>query len=257
MFKSKLLSTVNFIDHAFFGRNGGVSTGTFSSLNFSFNVGDIPEHVIQNRQIIADKFNLRWEQLIVLKQIHSTKVLNINSNELVIEGDGLIMNPEFALNKQYAIGVVTADCMPLLFVDTKLKLIAAVHAGWRGLINGILENTIVELSKQYSLVHNLLVAIGPSIRQKSYEVDEKFYNNFVHTDGHSAKFFTIGNKNTFFFDFSGYAVQKLKNLGLQTSQIDVLPNNTYIEEENFFSHRRSTHKNEATRGLQASVILLK
>jgi YfiH family protein len=254
LFHSKLLSKVNFIEHAFFGRAGGVSTGNFSSLNFSFKVGDVEQNVIQNREIIANKFQIDWNNILVLQQVHSTKVLWANNNICNAEGDGLIASKDSNIDKKHAIGVVTADCLPLLFVDTKLQIISAVHAGWRGLLNGILENTILEFTKKNSLVGNLLVAIGPSIRKESYEVDESFYSAFINKDSNSASFFTNTKHNKFLFDFTGYAVYKLKNLGLSLSQIDVLPHNTYLEEDNFFSHRLSFHKNEASRGLQLSVI---
>ena len=257
MFHSKLLSQVDFIEHAFFGREGGVSTGNFASLNFSLNVGDVEQNVIKNRDIIANKFQINSENIVVLKQVHSNRVLWVNNNICNSEGDGLILSRDSPIDNKLAIGVVTADCLPVLFVDTKLQIISAVHAGWRGLLEGILENTILEFMKKNSLVSNLLVAIGPSIRKESYEVDESFYGAFLSKDSSSASFFTSTQHNKFLFDFTGYAVYKLKNLGLSLSQIDVLPNNTYLEEDNFFSHRRSCHKNEASRGLQLSVILLK
>ncbi len=256
MFKSKLLSEINFINHGFFGRKGGVSSSFYLSLNASYNIGDDNKNVDKNREIIANKFQLPAAKLLSLKQVHSTKIVYVNNNQLfkdtnTIEADGMITS-----NKSIILGIYTADCIPILFVDTISKSISAIHCGWKGLLNGIIQNTIQEF-KKISSKNNIIMSIGPCIHESYYEVDEIFYQNFLKKDLDSKDFFkkSILNQNySFNLPFYAYNIG-IKN-GITENNIEILNLDTYENEDLFFSHRRSVHRHEK-RGLQLSCIMLK
>ncbi|MDR0484328.1 MAG: peptidoglycan editing factor PgeF [Alphaproteobacteria bacterium] len=253
-FQSPLLSQIDFIDHAFFGRNGGVSSGVYSSLNTSYKLGDLKENVDSNRSIIAKKFNLKPNKLLTLNQVHSTKIINVNNlqefeNTHDIEADGMI-----TADSNIVLGVYTADCIPILFVDTISKNIAAIHCGWKGLLNGIIQNTINEFNK-ISPKNNLIMVIGPCIHQESYEVDDKFYGNFISKDTEAKKFFKQIDKK-YAFNLPLYAYNIGIKLGINKNNLDIINLDTYKNEDLLFSHRRSTHKNEG-KGLQLSCITIK
>ena len=264
MFSSKLLSQIDFIGHAFFGRHGGfsgsgsngVSTGVYSSLNTSYKLEDNPKNVDKNREIIANKFDLPSNKLLSLKQFHSTKIIPVTSKQSfnetsIIEADGMITSQSGVI-----LGVYTADCIPLLFVDTISKSIASVHCGWKGLLNGIIQSTIGEF-KKLSSDNNIIMAIGPCIHQQSYEVDELFYENFIEKDNSAKNFFEKLEKNQkYSFNLPFYAYNIGVKNGIDKNNIDIINLNTYKHEDLFFSHRRSTQKGEK-RGLQLSCITLK
>ena len=256
MFKSKLLSQIDFIDHTFFGRYGGVSTGVYTSLNTSYSLEDKKENVDKNREIIANTFDLPVNKLLSLKQVHSTNIISVDNtlsfdNTSIIEADGMITS-----EKGIILGVYTADCIPLLFVDTISQSIASVHCGWKGLINGIIQNAINSFNEKASKT-NILMAIGPCIHQESYEVDEIFYRNFIEKDNLAKDFFKKNKKNQkYSFNLPFYAYNIGVKNGIDKKNIDIIDLDTYKNEELFFSHRRSTLLGEK-RGLQLSCITLK
>jgi YfiH family protein len=251
---SKLLSSVDFISHGFFTRKGGFSTGDFESLNTSFLVGDNMDNVKKNRDHVAEYFNLSPNRLATLKQIHSTNVILIDKNTDIqtlkeYEADGLIVK-----DNNIILGVLTADCMPILFADKEKKIVAAIHCGWKGLVDGIIEITLESLLKNTSSLENILVAIGPCIQQDSYEVDTDFYTKIVNKNNTASTFFKEKKDGKYLFNLPSYAKNILLKCGMLGKNIDVLNYDTYKNEELFFSHRRSTHKNAPTRGLQISCI---
>ncbi|MCL2567429.1 MAG: peptidoglycan editing factor PgeF [Alphaproteobacteria bacterium] len=249
--QSSLLSQISFIDHAFFGRVGGLSTGIYSSLNTSFKLEDNPQHVEKNREAIAKSFNLPTNKLLTLNQVHSPKVIQADkSTPCDIEADGMI-----TCESDIVLGIYTADCIPILFCDTINKQIAAIHCGWKGLLGGIIQNTIAKLKS--SAKNNILMVIGPCIHENSYEVDENFYDSFINKDQSAHEFFKkLQAQKKYVFNLPLYAYNiGIKN-GINKNNVDIINLDTYKNEDLFFSHRRSTHRNEG-KGLQLSCITIK
>jgi YfiH family protein len=260
MYQSKLLKKFDFVEHCFFGRNlgkkKGVSVGEFSSLNASFFTEDSQENILQNRKIIESYLQCK-NPISTLKQVHSTDVFNISNilsldNMQNIQGDGLL-----CVMQNLPIGVYSADCIPLLFVEENHKIVGAIHCGWRGLLSGIIENTIAQINSHTYFDSQIYVAIGPSIGKQSYEVGNDFYSEHLKIDDNSKKFFINKEENKFLFDIKGYAKYRLLNCGLPLQNIDDLNLDTFENEDEFFSHRRSFLKSEKNRGLQISCIFLK
>lgn len=254
--KSPLLVNIPHIQHAFFGRQGGYSKGVFASLNTSFRVPDLQQNVVKNREIISTYFNLPSSKLLTLHQVHSNKILFVENNTSfkesnTMEADGMVTNQTGII-----LSIITADCLPILFAHKTKPLIAAIHCGWQGLINGIIPNTIHHFKTMGYSTKDLVVGIGPCIHQESYEVDQTFYNNFLQQNNAYEKFFAFSNNKKFLFNLPACATYILVKNNILVKNINVLPYNTYKEEELFFSHRRATHKKEVSRGLQLSCISL-
>ncbi|XWO14300.1 Polyphenol oxidase [Candidatus Hepatincola sp. Pdp] len=254
--KAPLLKNLPHIKHAFFGRQGGYSKGLFASLNTSLRVPDSPKAVLKNREIISKYFNLPPTKLLTFHQIHSNRIIFVENNSNFkasnkIEADGMVTN-----HSGIILSIITADCLPILFAHQTKPLIAAIHCGWPGLTNGIIENTIHNFKAMGCKTEDLIVAIGPCIHQESYEVDLTFYNNFLQLNNSYKKFFIALNNKKFLFNLPECATNILIKNNILVKNINVLPYNTYKEEQLFFSHRRATHKKEVSRGLQLSCISL-
>lgn len=154
------------------------------------------------------------------------------------------------------LGIVTADCLPILFAHKTKPFIAAIHCGWQGLTNSIIPNIIHNFKTMGYQTEDLIVGLGPCIHQESYEVGQTFYNNFLQQNNSYKKFFAPLENEKFLFNLPKCAIDILTKNNILVKNINVLPYNTYKEEELFFSHRRATHKKEASRGLQLSCISL-
>lgn len=242
------------ISHGFFTRNGGASEGIYKSLNAGGRgTGDKIEYVDENRKRIADKFKIPSQNLLNLYQIHSDKVIRVSQIWDIDnrpEGDAMVTN-----KPGIALGILTADCVPILFADPVNKIIGAAHAGWKGVIGGIIENTILAMEEIGSRRKNILAAIGPAIGRDSYEVGREFKQKFISQSPSYEKYFSDSQKaEHYMFDIKQSAYDKLANC--EINAINMLTNDTYVEEERFFSYRRSTHKNEPDYGRQISVIML-
>ncbi len=238
------------IRHGFFGRQGGVSSGDFSSLTGILRPGVPLEEVFENRLRIMGNLFSKSLPMMSVNQIHGTDVITIDKNlwELGQEppADALVTN-----QPGIVLAVATADCVPLLFFDPISNVIGVSHAGWRGAFAGVIENTLTAMQSLGSQISNILVAIGPCIHQESYEVDINFYNTFMEHDFSSGSFFTPTN-DRYLFDLPGYVRHRLVAAGIQ--QIDQIPYNTYAHPTIFFSCRRSYHQRAASFGCQLSVI---
>ncbi len=239
------------ISHGFFTKNGGVSSGIYSSLNCALGSNDSKLNVLENKKIIADIIGVDVKNLCVLSQVHSNKIVIVNSPDdcEFVEADAMVTK-----EKNIAIGILTADCVPVLFADEKAGIIGAAHAGWKGAISAILENTIDKMCELGALRENIIAATGPCIGGKSYEVGVDFYDNFIDKNMDNKQFFIPQNKDKYLFDIRKYVAYRLLNSGI--SDVDVIKNDTFIEENNFFSYRRSTLRNEADYGRQITVISL-
>lgn len=247
------------VPHAFFTRKGGVSTGIYTSLNCGIGSADQLALTQKNRKIALESITLDPKSLITLYQTHSTDVLVINKdhpkdylNGSRIEGDAMVTN-----KKNITLGIVTADCCPVLFSDHVNQIIGAAHAGWKGAIGGILNNTINTMLSLGAQIEHIQAAIGPTIAQESYEVDQTFYQRFIPEDGSNRDLFIPSKRaQHYLFDLPKYNVRQLILAGIRPTHIYNIDRNTYAEPDMFFSYRRSCHLNEPDYGRLLSVISL-
>ncbi len=252
MIFSKKLKKFNNIKHGFFSRKGGVSTGIYKSLNCGIGSYDKKKNILKNLKIVSKKIGCSQKKLVLLNQKHSNKFSFIRANykfdKKRIKADALITNV-----KNVAIGILTADCAPILIYDSKKKIIGAVHAGWRGAYKKILSKIVKYLLKKGSSLNNLYFVIGPSIAQKNYEVGVKFKKKFFNQDIRNKKYFKNAKKRIF-FSLNDYIKGQLQSLKIKN--IEIIKKDTYNQKNNFFSSRRSK-KNNLDYGRNISVIMIK
>ena len=245
------LSDIPNISHGFFTNQGGVSSGIYTSLNAGLGSNDASENVIKNRDIISRKIGVLPQNLMSLYQVHSADVINVEKRwrfSKLPKADAMVTN-----QKNIALGILTADCVPVLFADAEKGVIGAAHAGWKGALTGVVQNTIAQMQKLGA--ENIIAAIGPAIEQKSYEIDETYRKRIIDKNNLWQSYFIPSNKpEHYLFDLKGFVKQALIDSGVKN--ISVLPNDTYSEVQ-FFSYRRTTHKGETDYGRQISVIALK
>ena len=252
MIKSKKLSKFQQINHGFFDKKGGKSTGIYKSLNCGIGSSDSKKNVLNNLKIVCKKINCSSKNLILLNQIHSNKFYFINKNykfkKKKLNGDALITNV-----KKIALGVIVADCVPVLIYDKNLKIISAIHAGWKSVYKEIIKKVVKFLIKKGSNTKNLVAVIGPSISEKSYEVQKDFKGKFLKKDKQSKFFFKI-RKNKTYFGLNKYVYYHLKKLGIKN--LEIIKKNTFDPKNNFFSARRSIQNKENDYGRNISVIMI-
>ncbi len=252
MIKSKKLLKFQQINHGFFDKKGGKSTGIYKSLNCGIGSSDSKKNVLNNLKIVCKKINCSSKNLILLNQIHSNKFYFINKNykfkKKKLNGDALITNV-----KKIALGVVVADCVPVLIYDKNLKIISAIHVGWKGVYKGIIKKVVKFFIKKGSNTKNLVAVIGPSISEKSYEVQKDFKSKFLKKDKQSKFFFKI-RKNKTYFGLNKYVYYHLKKLGIKN--LEIIKKNTFDPKNNFFSARRSIKNKENDYGRNISVIMI-
>ncbi|MBD5405464.1 prolipoprotein diacylglyceryl transferase [bacterium] len=237
---SPLLNDSTFATHRFFTRNGGVSSGVFASANCKFETSDNIDNVKKNREILLSSIGINANtSLITLNQRHTDKVVLIDtqpknvSDYLNIEADALLCSIP-----NVAIGILTADCVPVILIDESKKIVGAVHCGWQGIYNDIIKSVANELKKLNSNPEEVKVALGPCLKQKSYEVDFDFKDKIVaQNKSFETLFKLMKNKNKYLFDCTKYCIMKLKAEGFKT--IETLDFDTYTEKDLFFSYRRS------------------
>jgi len=239
--------------HHFFSRRGGVSSGLYTSLNCGPGSGDDPENVAENRRIAASFIsNRRDTPVLTCYQIHSADVALATSNwdEDRPRADAIVSN-----RRGLVIGVLTADCTPVLFADHQAGVIGAAHAGWKGALTGVLENTITAMEKLGAHRANITAAIGPTIQQTSYEVGSEFRDRFINTDPIFSSFFELGQDAAHLqFNLSAFVEFQLQKSNIQrvwNAHID-----TYSSADHF-SYRRATHRKEPDYGRQLSAIMLR
>lgn len=248
MLTSRNLSSVPHIRHGFFGRRGGVSDGIYSSLNCGQGSGDDLEKVRENRFRVSEALGTK-ATLSTCYQIHSPNVITLRMPwEKSEEADALVTD-----QPNVPIGILTADCLPVLFADRKKPIIGAAHAGWKGAIGGVLEATI-EAMKTLGATE-ITAAIGPAIQQKSYEVGPEFYDRFLQESQENTQFFIPSTKDGHhMFDLPGYAKSRLLRAGIANPE--VLDYDTCSLENDFFSFRRTTLRGEKAYGRQVAAIVL-
>ena len=244
------LENLGRITHGFFGRAGGVSTGVYASLNCGPGSHDDPAAVAENRSrtiaALAPSSNL-----VSLAQIHSANVHSVGPDWNFAsrpEGDGMVTTLPGVM-----LGILTADCAPVLFADAEAGVIGAAHAGWKGAVAGVLENTIAAMERLGARTGHIAVAIGPTISQANYEVGADMRAHFPEKD---SGFFVPSDRPGYFrFDLPGYVAGRLRQAGV--ASVGTLGLCTYPPENGFFSYRRTTHLSEPDYGREISAILLK
>jgi YfiH family protein len=242
------------IAHGFFGRTGGVSEGIFSSLNCGPGSGDDRQRIIENRRrALAQLARTTRADLVTLYQIHSAETARVTSRWEIGHGpkaDGMATDlPGLAL------GILTADCAPVLLADAEAKVIGAAHAGWQGALAGVLEATIGTMEALGALRTKIVAAIGPCIEQTNYEVGPEFLARFLAQDEQNTRWFTPGDRPDHHrFNLAGYVAGRLTAAGV--ARVEAVPACTYGEEDKFFSFRRASHRGENDYGRQLSAILL-
>jgi polyphenol oxidase len=239
-------------NHAFFTRQGGVSQGIYSGLNVGIGSNDDRAHVHENRQRAAGFFNLPPDRLISPWQVHSPDTVVVDKP---FEGERPKADGIVTATPGIAIAAVTADCGPILFSDAKKRIIGAAHAGWKGALYGVIESTIAAMVSLGSQRENIVAVLGPSISQKNYEVGPEFVGNFVSETPENQRYFVASQKpGHSMFDLWAYTVDRLQKAGVKADCVNAC---TYDHEDQFYSYRRTTHRQEPDYGRQMSAIMLK
>ena len=249
MFYSKKLKKFKKIKHCFFSRKGGFSKGLYKGLNCGRGSNDNKNNVLKNLKYVSKKFLIKKNNLILMNQTHSNKVIEIKKNNYKkkINADAIITKV-----KGLALSVVTADCVPIIIYDLQNEIIGCIHAGWRGAIYGIIKNTVNKIKKINSK-NKIFASIGPCIGKDSYEVDLTFYNKFLSSSKKNNKYFSNKKKNKKLFNLRGFVADKLIELGVE---IDHVNHDTFSEKNNFFSYRRSCKLKQKDYGRCISVVRL-
>jgi YfiH family protein len=252
-FEADTLTILPGIRHGFFTRQGGVSRGLYASLNCGQGSNDDRVAVVENRARIARHLGSPEDDVQTLHQVHSADALVVEAlvpRERLAKADALVTKvPGLAL------GVLTADCAPVLLADPQAKVVAAAHAGWRGALAGVLEATIAAMEGIGADRKQIHAAVGPSIGAGAYEVGPEFEAEFLRMDEASGVFFRRGAAGTRpRFDLPGYVNHKLSRLGLRS--VEKVAHCTYENESLFFSYRRSRHRSEPDYGRQISAIVV-
>ncbi len=238
--------------HGFFSRRGGFSNGIYSSLNCGYNSNDDNEAITKNIKVVCNSLNIPYGNLVTTQQSHSNIVNIINTIKTKkIIGDAIITS-----NPSIGIGVLTADCAPILVYAKKKRVVGAIHAGWKGALNGIINNFMYSMNSIGVEAHDLFVSIGPCIGKESYEVDVSFFELFKNKNKKYSLFFTKKkNKNKYHFNLSDFITSKFYNLGVKN--IWNADKDTLSDQETFYSHRYNYKKGIQDYGRMISAIILK
>ena len=250
MISSKFLNQTNIVNHGFFNKKNGFSTGIYKSLNCGKGSFDSKQNIKKNLNYVKKKIFSKKNNIALLYQIHSSKfyyIKNFPKKKLV--GDALITNV-----KNLPLGILTADCVPILILDIRKKIIAAVHSGWKGAYKNIVIKTLKKLIKLGSQKKDIIAVIGPCIKQRNYEVGKEFKDKFIKKNKKNLIFFKL-KKRKIYFDLSKFIFNQLISFGI--FKIDVINKDTFDRKNNFFSARRSLKRNEPDYGRNISVIMIK
>jgi YfiH family protein len=238
---------------SFFTREGGVSEGLYAALNCGYGSGDDPEAVRENRRRAMDRLGFEPEALVTLYQIHSPTVVIVE--EPWRPGESPKADGAVTSRPGIALGILTADCAPVLFADPEARVIGAAHAGWRGAFTGVLEETVAAMARLGAEPKRIRAAIGPCIAQPSYEVGPEFHARFVEADASNARFFRPSARaGHHLFDLAGYARSRLGRLEL--AAIGAADADTAADPQRWFSYRRATLAGEKDYGRLLSAIAL-
>ncbi len=246
------------IPHGFLGRRGGVSTGAYASLNVGIGSDDDPAAIAENRRRATEAV-LPGAKLVGLYQVHSADAVTVIEpfdDAVRPHADALVTN-----RPGLALGILTADCAPVLFADREAGVVAAAHAGWKGALGGVTDSTILAMEAIGAHRDRIVAAVGPCIARASYEVDDGFIRRFCEADPENERFFADGRAvenrgDRYQFDLEAYVVSRLAVAGI--GRIEALGLDTYTAkdegDDRFFSYRRATHRGEPSYGRQISII---
>jgi len=251
LIRSKKLTKVKDLKHCFFNNIGGHSKNIYKSLNCGTGSKDNKKNIKKNLQIARKKISKKAKNIFLVNQIHSNKLVFIDktyNNKEKPKADAIITNL-----KNFPIAVLTADCAPILIYDNKMKMIAAVHAGWKGAFKGIISKVVKFMIKKGCKLENIIAVIGPSISQKNYEVKEDFKKKFIQKDKKNYMFFK-NKRNKLYFDLTNYIYASLK--AIKVKNIDVLKIDTFDIKNKFFSARRALKLKHNDYGRNISIIML-
>jgi len=247
------LNEIGDIRHAFFTRTGGVSQGIYGSLNCGLGSGDAPSAVVENRARAMARLDLEADRLTTCYQVHSPTCVVVEkpwTPDKAPQADAMATR-----EPGIALGILTADCAPVLFADSKARVIGAAHAGWKGAKGGVLEATVDRMVELGAKRERIVAAIGPCIAQRSYEVGPEFPAPFLEESAENRDFFAPARKEGhFLFDLGGYVAQRLALYGVE--MVQRCPNDTVAEEDRFFSYRRACLRGEKDYGRGLSAIVL-
>lgn len=237
------------VPHGFLGRRGGVSTGAAAGLNTGLGSGDDPAAIAENRKRAANAV-LPGARLVGIYQVHSPDCVTVAEpwgDDARPEADALVTDRQGIL-----LGVLTADCAPVLLADREAGVVGAAHAGWKGAIAGVTDRTIAAMEALGARRASIVAAVGPCISRASYEVDDAFRARFLAEEAGNACFFDAGKPGHWQFDLEAYVAHRLESAGVE--QVERLGLDTCGNPERFYSFRRSTHRGEPVYGRQISVI---
>lgn len=253
MLTSDLLSDFKTIRHGFFTREGGVSSGLYASLNCGFGSSDEFPSVAENRRRVAERLSAEAGVPITPKQTHSANVVTATSPwppKEPPDGDAVVTTVP-----GLTIGVLTADCAPVLLADADGGVVGAAHCGWRGALAGIVENTLAQMEALGADRHRIRAVVGPTISPDAYEVGPEFLDQFLAEGEDNRTYFSDGKRPDHpMFDLPRFVTARLAEAGV--SQVGALGRCTYAESDRFFSFRRSVHEGESDYGRQISAIVL-
>lgn len=240
------------LPHGFLGRKGGVSDGIHAGLNVGLGSDDDREAIFENRRRAVAAV-LPGAELATVHQVHSPDVVTV-SQPLPLDqrppADAMVTNRPGLL-----LGVLTADCVPVLFADVDAGIVGAAHAGWKGALSGVTDNTLSAMEALGAERSRIICAVGPCIAQKSYEVDDGFFHRFVQQADENERFFASGKPGHWQFDIEGYVAARLAAAGIR--KVECLGEDTYSQPHRFFSYRRSCHRSEPGYGREISLIGLR
>jgi polyphenol oxidase len=247
------LNVLDTVRHGFFTRRGGISEGLFGSLNCGFGSGDPAENVSRNRAIALDRLGLPGDRLVTCRQTHSAAIVTVDEpwrREDAPSADGMV-----ARAPGVALGILAADCAPVLLHDPVARVIGAAHAGWRGALGGVIEATVARMAALGAELRHIRAGIGPCIGSSSYEVGPEFPRLFLAEDPAAAAYFAPAQRaGHFLFDLAGYVAHRLGQAGVALVQRTA--HDTAAEEERFFSYRRACLRGETAYGRGLSAIVL-
>jgi hypothetical protein len=239
------------VPHGFHGRRGGVSAGVCAGLNVGYGSGDDRAAIDENRRRAVAAV-APGARLATVHQVHSPIALVADQpwpEEARPQADAIVTD-----RPGLALGILTADCAPVLFADSAAGVVGAAHAGWKGAFGGVLEATLAAMESLGAERGNIAAAVGPAIARRSYEVDEGFRRRFAEADPDNDRFFSPGREGHHQFDLEGFVLARLAAAGV--TRVEALGLDTYSDPDRFFSYRRATHRGEPTYGRQISLIAL-
>jgi len=252
LIRSKKLSKWKEISHGFFNKLGGKSIGIYKSLNCGPGSKDKKYKIEENLKIVKNRIDKKSKDIFLLHQFHSNKFVfigkNFRFNKRKIKADAVLTN-----QKKLPIAILTADCVPILLYDNKKKIIAAIHAGWKGSLKGIIKKVIDFMLSKGCKKNSITAAIGPCIQQNSYNVGNEFKKRFIKKNKNNRIFFKR-KKNIIYFDLPNFVKSQLKSYKI--TKIDMINIDTFIKKNNFFSARQSLKLKHDDYGRNISIIMI-